>query len=369
MLDSLRLSLSQPSVWLVLVLDLLLFAGVWRFGSWLLGLLHRQLRPGLLRSLQWLWVGLITYGLIAVLVRLLRLDIEPLYTQGEALGDWFRASAGRTFAVIVLAVLAWQLVGVVTGRIVPADEFNRRTVRVRTLTGVVESTLRVVILTIAAVSVLQNLGIEATTLLAGVSVLGLAVSFGAQSLFKDVITGFFILLEDQYGVGDVITINNGGLSGGVERLNLRVTMLRALDGTVHIIPNGQIQTVSVSSKDWSRVVARLTVPPETDVDAAIGLLTRVSHELYSDEVFGKVFLEAPEINGVTGVSKDGVVLQALYKVLPKQQWGLEREFNRRVLLALEQSGLSLLQPQLIHMSRGEAAPAAAPAPDLAKQSD
>ncbi|MFC6591756.1 mechanosensitive ion channel family protein [Deinococcus lacus] len=154
----------------------------------------------------------------------------------------------------------------------------------------VESTLKVIIVIISLIAVLQTLGVNATSLLAGVSVLGLAVGFGAQALIKDVFTGFFILLEDQYGVGDVVTVNTSDqLTGTVERLNLRVTVLRAMDGTVHIVPNGQIQTVSVSSKDWSQVVATVSVSYGSNIDRALEVLQAVSDEMHGDPKWGSTF--------------------------------------------------------------------------------
>ncbi|ADV68535.1 mechanosensitive ion channel family protein [Deinococcus maricopensis] len=345
MMDTIRAALATPGTWVLLALHTVLILGLWRFGVWLTHILDRHLHPRLLRVLRVTWTVFMTYALLAVLTHLLRLDIEPLYTHGEALGTWFRASVGQMLTVVILAVLAWHLVSAATNRIVPSEEFNRRTVRIQTLKGVVESSLRISIIIIAGITILQNVGVNASTLLAGVSVLGLAVGFGAQSLIKDVFNGFFILLEDQYGVGDVITVNAGTLSGSVERLNLRVTVLRALDGTVHIIPNGQIQTVSVSSKDWSRVVALVTVAYQADVDAALRVMERVSNELYADPDYCEVFLEAPELHGVTRLAPDGVELRALFKVLPKAQWALGREFNRRIKLAMDAASIEIPFPQ------------------------
>ena len=340
-LETLQLVLARPQTWVVLVLNVLLFFRIWRLGQWLLGRL--QALPGRLRSgLGWLWSSFMLYALAAVLVHLLALtELEPLYSHGEAISTWFRASVGQIAAIVVLAVLAWQLVGGVSARIVPSGEFSRRSVRVQTLKGVTESSLRVAILVLAIISVLQNVGVNTATLLAGVSVVGLAVGFGAQSLIKDVFNGFFILLEDQYGVGDVVKVNAGPLTGTVERLNLRVTVLRDLSGTVHIVPNGQIQTISVSSKEWSRVVALVSVSYQSDLETALGVLNEVSEALYQDEGFGKNFLSPPELHGVTRLAPGGIELRALYTVHPKAQWALEREFNRRVKESMDAAGVTI----------------------------
>lgn len=350
MIEHVLTSLNRPETWLLLLFDVLIALGVWRIGMNLLQLnmLHARLPARVATPVRALWSLLVAYALAAVLINHVRADgLEPLYTHGGLINRWFRETAGQTVAVIVLAVVAWSLVTAAATRIVPSDEFTRASVRVQTLKGVVESTLRAAIVIIVFVTVLDNVGVRTSTLLAGVSVIGLAVSFGAQSLIKDVINGFFILLEDQYGVGDVITVNAGTLSGGVERMNLRFTALRALDGTLHIIPNGQINTVSVMSKDWSRVVATIGFPPTADVNEALDVLTRVAGQLYADSNWSGMFLEPPQIDGVTNLTKDGFELRALFKVLPKEQWPVGREFNRRMKIALDEIGLGGLRPQLM----------------------
>ncbi|WP_420594711.1 mechanosensitive ion channel family protein [Deinococcus sp.] len=345
MLDLLLSQLVKPLVWLKVAAVLLAAFAVWRGGLGLLRLLRSQVGPRFLVFLKWLWWALCVFAAVAVSVYVVYVPVPILFEAGEIIASWFRESAGQLIVILALAFVAWRFIGTLSSHIVPGDEFNRRAVRLGTLRGVVESTLRVIIVLIAAISILQAIGINATTLLAGVSVFGLAVGFGAQSLIKDVFNGFFILLEDQYGVGDVITVNGGTLSGGVERLNLRVTALRALDGTVHIIPNGQINTVSVSSKDWSRVVAVVDVSYAANVNTALRVLEEVCEGLYRDEAWHHNFLEAPELHGVTNLAADGVTLRALFKVLPKTQFALGREFNRRVKIAMDQAGIEIPFPQ------------------------
>ncbi|PYE48147.1 mechanosensitive ion channel family protein [Deinococcus yavapaiensis] len=348
-------TLNRPDTWFELLVAVLLVIGAWRLGSNLLDLITARLPERTRRAAVLVWTAAAAFVLCAVAANILEAPLAWLAEPGALIGAYFRETIGRVLAIVVLASVAWSLVSAASARIVPADEFTRRSVRVQTLKGVVESTLRVVIVVAALVTVMQNVGLNATTLLAGVSVLGLAVSFGAQSLIKDVITGFFILLEDQYGVGDVVTINNGPLTGVVERLNLRVTMLRALDGTLHVVPNGQISTVSVMSKDWSRFVAAVGLPPTADVDVALSVLTNVSHDLYRDEAWTPKFLEEPTVEGVTSISKDGFEVRALFKVLPKEQWAVGREFNRRMKHALDEAGLGGLRPQLMVLRREDGA--------------
>ena len=337
--------LSKPWVWLKVAAVLLAAFAIWRGGLSLLRLLRGQVGPRFLVFLKWLWWVLCVFAAVAVSVYAVYVPVPILFEAGQIIASWFRDSAGQLVVILALALVAWRFIGTLSAQIVPGDEFSRRAVRLSTLRGVVESTLRVIIILVAVISILQAIGINATTLLAGVSVFGLAVGFGAQSLIKDVFNGFFILLEDQYGVGDVITVNGGPLGGGVEKLNLRVTALRALDGTVHIIPNGQINTVSVSSKDWSRVVAVVDVSYAANVNTALRVLEEVCEALYRDEAWHSNFLEAPELHGVTNLAADGVTLRALFKVLPKTQFALGREFNRRVKIAMDQAGIEIPFPQ------------------------
>ncbi|WP_102127901.1 mechanosensitive ion channel family protein [Deinococcus planocerae] len=346
MLDELTFQLQKPQVWLGLGLTLVVAYALYRFGRTLLRALAPHVRRSLLTALGWLWLLVVGIGWLAVATRVVYLPSVPfLFDLGGDIVGGFRNSAGQVVVILALALIAWNLIGTLSARIVAEEEFNRRTVRVQTLKGVVESTLKAVVVVIGLIAGLQALGVNATSLLAGVSVLGLAVGFGAQSLIKDVFTGFFILLEDQYGVGDVITVNTGQLSGGVERLNLRVTALRALDGTLHIIPNGQILTVSVSSKDWSRVVATVDVSYGANIDDALRVLEAVGRELHADPEWSTFFLEEPEMQGVTQLTPDGVRLQALFKVQPKSQFALGREFNRRIKIAMDEAGIEIPSPQ------------------------
>ncbi|WP_104992022.1 mechanosensitive ion channel family protein [Deinococcus sp. NW-56] len=346
MLNELAFQFQKPQVWLGLGLTLVVAYALYRFGRTVLRALESHAAPRLVSGLGWLWTAVVALGWLAVATRVAYLPSVPvLFDLGGDIVEGFRHTAGQVLVIVALSLIGWNLIGTLTSRIVAEEEFNRRTVRVQTLRGVVDSTLKVALVILALIAGLQALGVNATSLLAGVSVLGLAVGFGAQSLIKDVFTGFFILLEDQYGVGDVITVNTGQLSGTVERLNLRLTALRALDGTVHIIPNGQIQTVSVSSKDWSRVVATVDVTYGADIDEALRVLERVSRELYADPAWAASFLEEPEIQGVTRLAPDGVTLRALYKVQPKGQYALGREFNRRIKIAMDEAGIEIPAPQ------------------------
>ena len=252
-------------------------------------------------------------------------------------------------ATLVLSILGLWLTNVLATRVTLArvEEFSRRQVRLETLRGILVSTLRVFIVIAAFISVLSEFGLNVTTLLAGVSILGLAVSFGAQSLVKDVITGFFILLEDQYGVGDVVRDNGkDGLSGGVEAVSLRTTVLRDLEGTAHVIPNGEIRTVSVLSKDWARAVSDVEIAQDVNLEIALELISKTANEFFNDPAWRDKFLEPPEVLGVQALTGVSVTLRTLFKVQPKEQWGVSREFKRRIKTAFDLAGLRGPMPQM-----------------------
>ncbi|WP_424950164.1 mechanosensitive ion channel family protein [Deinococcus sp.] len=370
-MDALISQFSHPVSWLKLGFTLLVGYAVWRIVAALLALLtpHVHLRIGSL--LRRVWALLALYGTAAAAAYELGLaEVPLLYDHGAIIAQGFRASSGQVVLVAALAFIAWNLVTLAARRIVPDTgdstpaAFTRRNVRVQTLTAVTQGSLRLVIIILTGISVLQALGVNATALLAGVSVLGLAVGFGAQSLIKDVFTGFFILLEDQYGVGDIIRVNSGALSGTVERLTLRLTVLRALDGTVHLVPNGQVLTVSVSSKDWSQVLATFTVPGGADVNRALEVMAQVANDLYADPQWQQHFLSEPEVQGVTNLTSDGTELRALLRVLPKSQFPVGHEFNRRIRIAMDNTDLGVPGPAPIEVRISQDSALLAPAPAL-----
>jgi moderate conductance mechanosensitive channel len=234
--------------------------------------------------------------------------------------------------ILLVALLALWLIGRFATRVTSPKEFSRRSVRSETLRVVLVSSLRVLVWVLTLTAMLSALGVDVTALLAGVSVLGLAVSFGAQSLVRDVLNGFFILLEDQYGVGDIIKVNAAAahvLSGSVENLNLRVTVLRDLEGTAHIIPNGEIKSVSVLSKDWARVVSDIEVPNHIHSDTALEELQKLLLEFAASPAHAPKFLEPPEVLGVQAIGTQ-MTIRVLMKVMPKEQWVLGRAWRKAV---------------------------------------
>ncbi len=198
--------------------------------------------------------------------------------------------------------------------------------------------------TIAVVASLMVLGvfINIGPLLAGVGVLGLAVSFGAQTLIKDLIAGLFMLVEGQCAVGDVVRV--GDIAGMVERITLRTTVLRDLQGVVHVIPNGSIQVLSNLTKSWSKAVLDLGVAYKEDVDRVIRVIQDEAGAMYADPQWRSLIMEEPQVLGVQEFGDSAVVIRLSFKTLPLKQWDVAREFRRRIKKRFDAEGIEIPFP-------------------------
>ena len=203
--------------------------------------------------------------------------------------------------------------------------------RVATLTSVLRTLALVVLWSVVVVICLSQLGFDVRPILAGAGIVGLAVGFGAQYLVRDVIAGFFLVLEDQVRVGDVAVVN--GTGGLVETVTFRTIVLRDLAGTVHIFPNGSVTTLANMTKDWSGYVVDVEVGYREDPDRIVALMRRVAEELRQDPAHGPSIIEPIEIFGVDAFKESSVVIKARLKTQPIQQWTVGREYRRRLLLA------------------------------------
>ncbi|HWT79648.1 MAG TPA: mechanosensitive ion channel family protein, partial [Candidatus Methylomirabilis sp.] len=255
---------------------------------------------------------------------------------------WLRGSGLRILVIIATGILVIRLLRVVADRIprlMPAGTepvITEREKRARTAASLLRTVGTTVVLVICAMMVLREIGLDITPLVAGAGVAGLAIGFGAQSLVRDVIGGFFILLEDQFHVGDVIQA--AGVAGQVEQMNLRVTVIRDLQGTVHFIPNGEIKVVSNLTKEWSRAVLEVGISHEEDVDRVIAVLAEVGRSLNDNETFGKLLLEPPQVLGIESVTESQVTIRLLAKTVPFKQWEVARELRRCIKLRFDQEG-------------------------------
>ena len=193
------------------------------------------------------------------------------------------------------------------------------------------------IFAIAGFVILGDLSINLAPLLASAGVVGVAVGFGAQSLVRDYLAGIFMLVEDQYGVGDAITV--GDASGTVENVTLRITRVRDVNGVVWHIRNGAIETVGNESQGWARAVIDFPVPYEADLAAIMTLLTQAGMRMWNDPAWRSVMLEAPEVWGAQEIVGTKVIMRMVAKTAPLRQWGVERELRARLKTALQEAGI------------------------------
>ncbi|MBN1138186.1 MAG: mechanosensitive ion channel family protein [Anaerolineae bacterium] len=201
----------------------------------------------------------------------------------------------------------------------------------------------VVIVSVAVLMLLSRFDIDIVPMLASAGVVGLAVGLGAQSLIKDLLGGFFILVENQYAVGDTIKV--GALSGQVERLTLRATSLRDIDGYLHIIPNGEARIVSNMTKAWSRAVVEVGVAYEEDLDRVFGVLEEAAEAFARDPAWELHLLEAPQVLGPISLGDWAVGVRVMVKTRPGQQLEVARELRKRVLITCGREGITLPYPR------------------------
>lgn len=205
--------------------------------------------------------------------------------------------------------------------------------RARTLVGVAHNSLRTVVIAVGCITLLEEIGIPVGPLLGGVAVAGIAVAFGAQSLVKDYFTGFLVLLEQQYIIGDVVKIsgsNFNGLTGQVEQISLRVTVLRDLDGAVHFIPHGQISVVTNQTHGWSQAVFDLHVAGSEHVERVRDEFCALASQMREDKKFGPMILNDAEILGVDALSEQTFTVKFVLRTLPLKRWEVKRELLRRI---------------------------------------
>ena len=273
--------------------------------------------------------------------------------------------------ILLIAALAYALVRAVTLLVQRFEhEVNRGTSldalergkRARTLGSLVRNVASALVVGIAVLMVLRELGVDIAPVLAGAGVAGLAIGFGAQTLVRDIISGFFLILEDQVRVGDVAAINGQG--GLVEAINLRTIVLRDGEGTVHVFPNGAITSLANKSKDFSYYVIDLGITYREDPDRVTRVLHEIGASMQADDKFGPMILAPLEVLGVNAFSEWAVQLQLRIKTVPQRQWDVGRELRRRILLAFEEHGIEVPFPERVltmKVDRPEAA-ASNPAP-------
>ena len=222
-----------------------------------------------------------------------------------------------------------------------------RVQQVRTVASVVTSIAVVVIFFVAALQVLSILGFNLGPMLASAGIAGLAIGFGAQTLVHDFINGFFILLENQYDIGDTVRI--AGVKGAVEGMNLRHTVLRDDDGTVHFVPNSAIQIVSNTTRDWSQLALRVTVAYSEPSEKVVKLLREVGEEVRGDPAFAEDIVAAIDVPGIERVGNGEAEYLMLVKTRPNKHFGVSRELRRRIKECFEKNGVQAAGPGRIYV--------------------
>jgi len=278
-----------------------------------------------------------------------------------ALG-WALAEGWQVFLLLLLLFLAVKIVLRLIEKIKVTllkavedddpDSISQDEARAHTIASVFSSVARVGVMVIGVLMALEMIGVNTAPILGSVAILGLAISFGSQSLVKDIVTGFFILLENQFAVGDTVTLS--GTTGTVEDISLRVTLLRQANGTLNVIPNGQISTVANLSRDWSKATVHVGVAYGCDLKEVERVVNAVGETLAAEEDHKEKFDETPSFIGVTALGDSAVTVRVQGQVKAGAQWGIERELNRRLLEALTEAGIDIPFPQQVVWHQNQA---------------
>ena len=264
---------------------------------------------------------------------------------------WMTESGARVLLVILLAFASNRLAASVVRRaeheIAEGDDdyrsFERRK-RAQTLGATSRRFFAILIWSAAALMVLRELDVDITPVLTGAGIIGLAVGFGAQTLVKDIISGLFLIAEDQVRIGDVIEVN--GVGGAVEEINLRTIVLRDVEGTVHTIANGDIRTMANKSKDYSYYVVDIGVGYDDDTDRIVAVVTAAADELRQDPAYAASILAPLEVMGVDAFKPSEVTLRFRIKTQPMKQWEVGRELRRRIKKAFDAQGIQMPGPKM-----------------------
>ncbi len=254
------------------------------------------------------------------------------------------SSGVRVLIIVVVAavllrairLLANRLGSVITG----LPQSTERQKRIQTLSAIARTVATTTLLVVTAMLVLEEIGVNVAPLIAAAGIGGIAIGLGAQNLIRDVISGFFLLLEDQIRVGDVVKI--GDKAGQVEEISLRIITLRDFDGSVHIIPNGTITSVTNSTKEYAYAVVAVGISPRADVDRALATLTEVGAVLCDDPLFAPDLLGKFEVLGVEDFSAPRLKITTRIKTAPAKQWRIARELRLRIKLAFDAQELKLI---------------------------
>ena len=268
-----------------------------------------------------------------------------------ALPSWLLATSLRIAVIAIAAYVVIRAGSAATRRFEremsagTGLDVLERTKRAQTFARLLQRTLSVVVAVMAGLMILRELDIDITPVLTGAGIAGLAIGFGAQTLVRDILSGFFLIFEDQVRVGDVVMVNGQG--GLVEEVNLRTMVLRDEEGAVHIFPNGEVKTLSNMSKDFSYYVITIGVAYDDDVERATDAMAEAAADLMNEPAFKPYILAPLEIFGVDAFEPGQLVLKARIKTVPLKQWVVGRELRRRIARVFSERGIRMPTPRMV----------------------
>lgn len=296
------------------------------------------------------WLGDIAVPALRILIVVVMAEVAVIVLRRTTRAA-FQKLIERGDSPLIGSRQVLEKLGLAEGEAPPRDiTVNRNHKRVDALSDITNNLIKVVIWLVAIFMILGTLGINLGPLVAGAGIAGIALGFGAQSIVKDFLSGILMLVEDQFGVGDIIDV--GEASGVVESLSLRTTRLRSVDGTVWHVPNGEIRRVGNMSQGWSRSVIDVGIGYGSDIDRSLSIMNDVATTMSTEEPWSTKFLEHPEILGVQDLGDSAVVLRMWVVTEPATQWEVSRELRRRIKYAFDTAGIEIPFPQVTaHLRR------------------
>ncbi len=271
----------------------------------------------------------------------------------ENITDWLKTNG---LVVIIIIVIGWMAIRFgmsvirrIISRAIDADATNdtkrAKELRYNTLVRIIGSIYRMSVIFVVALMVLSELGVGLAPLFAGAGIFGLAIGFGAQDLVKDIVAGIFILFENQYRVGDVVELE--GASGKVEKMTLRVTVVRSMDGNVHYVPNGSIKQATNKTMEFSKVNLTIGVAYGTDIDKVEKIINQIGKKMTSEKEWANQIIEVPHFLRVTELGDSSVEIKMVGKTKPNKQWGITGELRKRILKEFEKEKIEIPFPQIV----------------------
>jgi moderate conductance mechanosensitive channel len=284
------------------------------------------------------------------------------FIQGAPRGlwDWFFFTGIKIIVILVIAFVFYKIAKILIGRTIKelvksdksspdCEESEKK--RKNTLIRIFNNILRILVLVIVALTILPEIGIDPTGLLAGAGIMGIAIGLGARSLIQDFLAGIFIILENEYRIGDVVCLDD--TCGSVQDITLRKTILRDLNGAEHHISNGSIRKASNMSKDFARINLDLGIAYNSSLEKVIRVVNEVGENLAKDEKWGSSILKAPQFERVNDFADSAIIIKILGETAPLKQWAVAGELRKRLKIAFDKEGIEIPFPQIAVWPKGE----------------